>query len=137
MSYRRGKIDLKKIILTLAQFFIIWTIYMISEYIVEVFHLPVPSSVLGIIILFTALSTKVIKLTYIDKMASFFNNHLSFFFLPYAVGIMSFGGLIKSSGVEILFIIILSTTIGLFITSGVSQFLTKKELARYDHSNSV
>ncbi len=137
MSYRGVKIDLKKIIFTLAQFFIIWAIYMISEYIVEVFHLPVPASVLGIIILFTALSTKVIKLKYIDRMASFFNNHLSFFFLPYAVGIMSFGGLIKSSGFEILFIIIVSTTIGLFITSGISQFLTKKELAKHDHSNSV
>lgn len=110
---------------------------MISEYIVEAFQLPIPASVLGIIILFTALSTKVVKLKYIDKMASFFNHHLAFFFLPYAVGLMSFGGLIRSSGFEILFIIIGSTTIGLLITSGISQLLTKRELAKDEHSNSI
>lgn len=124
-------------IFALGQFFIIWAIYQIAAYIVKVFHLPVPASVLGILILFIALSTKVIKLKYIGEMAYFFNRHLAFFFLPYTIGLMGFGGLMKASGIEILFIIIASTTIGLIITSSTSQFLTKKELAKHEQSNVI
>ncbi|WP_077623373.1 CidA/LrgA family protein [Sediminibacillus massiliensis] len=129
---------MKNTILFLAQLFVIWLIYIISDYAVTLLHLPIPASVLGIIFLYICLSSKIIKLSYIEKAVVFLNNHLAFFFLPYAVGLMSYAGLIKASGFQLIGMIILSTLIGLLVSSGLSQAMTKKEEEpRYERSNSL
>jgi holin-like protein len=113
--------------LFLGQLFFIWLIYAFSKYIVETFHIPIPSSVLGIIILYIMLTCKVIQVRFIEKGAAFLNKHLGFFFIPIAVGLMNNGELIKTHGLQLLLMIGFSTIIGLVITAGTTQYLTKKQ----------
>ncbi len=127
---------MKNVLLFLAQLFVIWTIYTISVYIVDLLHLPIPGSVLGMILLFLLLTTGIVKVQYIEKGASFLNNHLAFFFIPFAVGLMNYGGLIKTSGVQLLIMIAGSSIVGLLITSGLTQYLSRKVGVKREQSNS-
>lgn len=129
---------MKKLILLMAQGCLIGLIYQLAAFLVQYFHLPLPASVLGMVLLFGLLMFKVIKVEYVDEAAHFFNKHLSFFFIPFAVGLMNYGGLIHSSGVKILVVVTGSTLIGLIVTARVTQFLagSKKGRAEVQHGNS-
>ncbi|WP_042461404.1 CidA/LrgA family protein [Neobacillus dielmonensis] len=118
---------MKSAFLFVAQLFFIWAIYAFSKYMVETLDIPIPSSVLGMVILYLLLTCKVIQVKFIEKGAAFLNKHLGFFFVPIAVGLMNYGGLIKAHGLQLLLMIAGSTMIGLAITAGITQYLTRKD----------
>ncbi|WP_251550343.1 CidA/LrgA family protein [Neobacillus muris] len=117
----------KNAFLFIIQLVFIWAIYACSKYAVETFHIPIPSSVLGMVILYVMLVCKIIQVKFIEKGAAFLNKHLGFFFVPIAVGLMNYGGLIKTNGWQLLLMIAGSTIIGLAISAAATQYLTKKE----------
>ncbi|WP_394238977.1 CidA/LrgA family protein [Niallia oryzisoli] len=120
----------------ILQLFFIWLIYAISDFIVSFLDLPVPASVFGMILLFLLLVSGIIKVQHIDKAATFFNKHLAFFFIPFAVGLMNYGGLIRASGIQLLIMIVVSSTIGLLVTSGLTQFLARRAVSKHEQSQS-
>lgn len=133
-------------VILIAQIFLLWMIYAISDFIVSLLHLPIPASVLGMIILFLLLLTGVVKTHYIEKATFLLNRHLAFFFIPFSVGLMKYGGLIKANGFQLLAMLIGSSVIGLLVTGGVSQLLSRKkemkssikvELEEGEHHNSL
>ncbi|MGD6878599.1 CidA/LrgA family protein [Bacillus infantis] len=128
---------LKNALIFLWQLFLLWLIYAASDFIVDIFHLPLPASVLGMMILFILLLTGAVKVSQIEKGASFLNRHLAFFFIPIAVGLMSYGGLIQTSGWQLLVMIIGSTVIGLIVTSGLAAYFSGKgaEKGERDHTH--
>jgi holin-like protein len=126
---------LKKALLFFAQLFLIWAIYTLSDFIVSFLHLPVPASVIGMILLYVLLLSGILQVRYIERAASFLNKHLAFFFIPFAVGLMNYGGLIQSSGLQLLTMIAGSSIVGLLITSGLTQYLSRRERAKREQSN--
>ena len=106
--------------------FIICLIYFVSEFVVTTLDLPIPGNVFGLIFLFVLLLTGVVKVNYIEKAAGFLNKHLAFFYIPFGVGLMNYGNLIKTNGLSILVMIIGSSIIGLIVTSGSAQYLSRK-----------
>jgi holin-like protein len=117
----------KTALIFLGQLLIITVVYKLSEYAVAFLQLPIPASVFGMILLFLLLITGILKVRYIEKAAAFLNKHLAFFFIPYAVALMNYGDLIKSSGLQLLLMIIGSSIVGLLITSGLTQYLIRRE----------
>ena len=99
---------------------------MVSEFVVTFLDLPIPGNVFGLIFLFVLLLTGVVKVNYIEKAAGFLNKHLAFFYIPFGVGLMNYGDLIKTNGLSILVMIIGSSIIGLIVTSGSAQYLSRK-----------
>ena len=126
---------MKNIFLFIGQLFLIWLIYAASEWIVKILYLPIPGSVFGMMLLFFLLLSGVLKVTYIEKAASFLMKHLAFFFIPFAVGLMNYGQLIKTSGIQLLIMIAVSTVIGMVLTSGLTQVLTGKAGAKREQSD--
>jgi holin-like protein len=117
---------MKNILLFLGQLLLICLIYLVSEFVVTYLDLSIPGNVFGLIFLFVLLLTGVVKVNYIEKAAGFLNKHLAFFYIPFGVGLMNYGDLIKSNGISILVMIIGSSIIGLLVTSGSAQFLSRK-----------
>ena len=105
---------------------LICLIYLVSEFVVTTLDLPIPGNVFGLIFLFVLLLTGVVKVNYIEKAAGFLNKHLAFFYIPFGVGLMNYGDLIKTNGLSILVMIIGSSIIGLIVTSGSAQYLSRK-----------
>jgi holin-like protein len=117
---------MKNVLVFLAQLLLICLIYFLSEFVVTYLNLPIPGNVFGLILLFVLLTIGVVKVNYIEKAAGFLNKHLAFFYIPFGVGLMNYGGLIKSNGISILVMIIGSSIIGLIMTSGSAQYLSRK-----------
>lgn len=106
-----------------GQLFLLWLIYYLSTLCVATFHLPIPGSVLGMITLFTLLSTGLIKEQWLSTVANPLLKHLAFFFIPIAVGLMEWGDLFLEKGYLLFFPLVISTLVALLTTGGVVQFL--------------
>lgn len=68
----------------------------------------IPGSLIGMILLFVFLSTKIIKLEMIDSVGNFFVNNMAFFFIPAAVSVMNYFDVLKSNIVKIIIVCFLS-----------------------------
>ncbi|TCI34513.1 MULTISPECIES: CidA/LrgA family protein [Exiguobacterium] len=92
----------------------------LGNWIVAVLALKVPGSVIGMVLLLLLLMTKIIRVEWIEDSAGFLTKHLAFFFIPIAVGLMSYSSLLKAEGVPLFLALIISMTIGLVVTALVS-----------------
>jgi holin-like protein len=124
---------MKHALIFFAQLFFLYAIYQVSNYIVRFLDIPIPASVLGMILLYILLSNGIVQLRYIEVAASFLLKHLSLFFIPIAIGLMDYGGLIQTSGIQLVVMIAASSFIGLFITGGLTQFLSTKKVQKEEN----
>ena len=112
----------------LYQLLILLLINQIGFYIVEKTGIPIPGNIIGMMLLFGLLWTKVIPLKWIDKASTVLIKHLAFFFIPISVGIMTLGSILLNVGLELMVVILISTFIGLIFSGFLSQlFIVKKE----------
>jgi holin-like protein len=90
-------------------------------------QLPVPGSIIGMMLFFLLMVSGIISVHWVEEMAQYLLKHLSFFFLPITIGIMSMGDLLVSKGWKLLLILMISTFFG-FIACGwtVQWFVRKK-----------
>ena len=105
---------------------IIFGIYILGELLSSVLHLPIPGNILGMVILFILLCTKVVKVDNISNVTSFLLDHLSFFFIPAGVGLMTSIGIIKSTWWQILIVCISTTIIMMGVTGIIVQTILRK-----------
>ena len=111
----------------LVQLALLWAIYLLSDFLVALTGLPIPASVLGIIILFGLLCLGVIKLEQVEGMADFLLKHLVFFFIPIVAGLMEWGGMFKAHGLTLAFAIAVSSLASLFACAWITLALRRKE----------
>ncbi|HZG72693.1 MAG TPA: CidA/LrgA family protein [Chondromyces sp.] len=119
---------MRKYALFVLQILGLWLINKAGYWIVDFFHIPLPGNVMGMIILFFLLITRVVKIEWIEHGAGFLNKHLAFFFIPIAVGLMEYGDLILTSGWALATVLFGSSIIGFACTGGLSQLLAKKKI---------
>lgn len=109
----------------LVQLFLLCFIYYLSSWIVEILHLPLPGSVLGMILLFALLSAGILKEEWLSLGANPLLKHLSFFFIPIAVELMNWGELFMQKGHLLFLPLVISALVALTATGGMVQLLTK------------
>lgn len=97
----------------------------LGELIVYFTQIPIPSSIIGMILLFIALTLKIVKLKWIEKVCDFFVSNLGFFFIPAGIGVMQYFGLISRQWVPIVMAVGLSTILIIISTGGVMQFFNR------------
>lgn len=105
---------------------IIFGIYLLGEVISSSLSLPVPGNILGMIILFLLLYTKVVKIDNIINITNFLLNHLAFFFIPAGVGLMASFAVIKTSCIQLLIVCLLTTIIIIASTGTIVQFISRR-----------
>lgn len=94
--------------------------------IVRHLDLPLPGGVVGMLLLLLLLTNGVLSLHRVEKVADLLVRHLSFFFIPIAVGLMAYGELLRSSGISLLLVLAISASVGLAVTGFVSQFFLRR-----------
>lgn len=104
---------------------IILGIYLIGELISKSFSLPLPGNIIGMIILLILLCTKVIKVEKVESISTFFLDHLSFFFIPAGVGLISSFDSVKNSLIYILILCLITTALVIISTGLIVQFIIK------------
>jgi holin-like protein len=77
------------------------------------------------LLLFALLSAGIIKEQWLSLGANPLLKHLSFFFIPIAVGLMDWGELFIQKGHLLFLPLVISALVALLATGGIAQFLTK------------
>lgn len=106
---------------TLPQIGWLLAFWLLGEVIKHLFHLAIPGSIIGMILLTLALELKVIKLHQIEDVSDFFIRNMAFFFIPPGVGLMVNLELIANNWVAITVATVLSTILVLLVTGWVAQ----------------
>ncbi len=97
----------------------------LGELIIYLTHVPLPSSILGMLLLTLFLKLKVIRLEWVRGLSDFLVANIGFFFVPPGVAIMVHFHLIKAQLVPIVVATVISTVLVLSITGWVHQIYGK------------
>lgn len=119
-----------KVLRIIVQIGILNIFYYIGVGIVSVLHLPLPGSVIGLLVLALSLQFKIIKVAYIQDGAGFLIGVLTLFFIPATVGVIDYPQLWTSTGLLVMLAVAASTLISIYITGTLSQVIEKKEAAK-------
>lgn len=117
-----------KVVYTIFQVFLFVLFYYVGIYIQKTFHLFIPGSIIGMLLLFLFLKVRIVPLSWFEHGATTILYMMPLFFIPVTVGIMNDFDFILTEGWPMLLIIILSTFIT-FVFSGkiVERFLEKNK----------
>lgn len=107
----------------IIQFTIIIAISLIGELLNIIIPLPIPASIYGMVILFTALTTGIIKLSAVKETGKFLIYIMPLMFLPPTVGLIGAWDTMQSFLVAIVVISLVSTIIVLAVSGYVTQWI--------------
>jgi holin-like protein len=91
------------------QLLIILGFLILGRGIVTVFHLPLPSSVVGMLVLFIFLLTGIMKLEWIEKASTFQLKHLTLLFIPPIVSLFLSSSFEEIVRLDVLAILVVSS----------------------------
>lgn len=109
----------------LRQLMIVLIAYFLGMVLQSLLNLPIPGTVLGLILLFIALCTGIVKVEMIEDICDVLISHMSFLFVPAGVGLMVSFGVLKGKWIPFIIIIIVSTILVWIVTAYVVAFLRK------------
>ena len=119
---------LMRTIRVIGQILILYIFYYIGVFIVEMTGLPLPASILGLVLLAFCLKMKWVKVDYIREGAGFLIAFMTLFFIPPIVGIIDYPQLLSVEGVLLIGTVFVSTLFAILISSKISEIIEKKEL---------
>ncbi|WP_028550536.1 CidA/LrgA family protein [Paenibacillus sp. UNC451MF] len=90
-------------------------------------HIPVPGSILGMIVVFLLLQTKVLRREWLEAGSSWLIAELLLFFISPAVGIVAYPKLLVSDGFQIVLVVGLGTIIVMVCSGIVAQSIAKRK----------
>ena len=108
------------------QLLIIFGFSFVGNVISNLFHLPVPGPIIGMILLFLALQFKLLQFRHVDEAGSFLIDNMTILFLPAGVGIMAKWNLISHFWAQILLIVIGALIINMLILGKVVEWIKVK-----------
>lgn len=110
----------------LRQFLILLAINFAGVLLQNLFHLPLPGTILGMLIFFALLWSKVLKVESIEKVCDFLILNMIVFFLPPAVELLEYMTLLKTGFFRILLLLIITTVITMVVTGKTVEFCIRK-----------
>jgi holin-like protein len=108
-----------------VQLVVLVAVSQVADLVVGAMRLPVPSNVVGMLVLFLLLQYGVLHLEQVSAGATLLVRHLAFFFVPIAVGLMAYRELLATTGVALLLVIAASALVGMLVAGLVAQLLKR------------
>ncbi|EHO07898.1 CidA/LrgA family protein [Myroides odoratimimus] len=98
-----------------------------GELVVYLTGLKLPSSIIGLITLWTMLKLRWVKVESIGGITNFLIKNMGIFFVPPCVAMLNYFGILSQSIVSIVVATLVSTVIVIFVTGFTHQLLRKKK----------
>jgi len=102
---------------------LIFTINYVGMLLSKILHLPLPGTIVSLLLLFLMLQFKVLKLEKIENAGNFLLLNMTIFFMPPTVKIIDSYELLEKDLFKIIVIIIVSTFLTMGITGKVVQLM--------------
>jgi len=130
-SYRmKGSCNIMNLIKGILQIAALMLFSMLMNQITSWLHIPVPGSIVGIVVIFILLETHIIRLEWIDIGAKWLLAELLLLFVPAAVGVMKYIPMLQTDGIRILIVVLISTFIVMVSTGLMATRISKKKEKR-------
>ncbi|WP_379134730.1 CidA/LrgA family holin-like protein [Paenibacillus sp. sgz500958] len=107
----------------IVQVGLLYLFYLAGDYVQKWTHLPIPGSIVGLLLLFILLLCKVVPVSWIEQGATAVLGYLPLFFIPATAGIVDHLSLFSGKGLLLIVILILSTILTMGVSAQVSQWL--------------
>ena len=123
----------------LGEFIILFMLNYIGIIISNFFKLPIPGTIVGMLLFFIFLYTKIIKVEQVENGVNVLLVNMTLLFLPPAVGILDSAHLLSGQFIKVLILIVLTTFLTMGVTGKVVQFmieLTEKKEEKNERNNS-
>ncbi len=104
---------------------VISVVLLISKMIESFMPIPMPASVIGLILLFICLCTGIIKLGQVETVGTALTDNIGLLFVPAGISVVKSLGLIAENPILILGLIFISTLLLLLCTGFFSQIIVK------------
>lgn len=105
------------------QFLIILLMALLGSFLNWIIPLPIPGTVWGMLLMFFALLSGVVKLEQVEDTADFFLAIMPMLFIPLAVGLMENYALLAEHAIPIVIIVLLSFFICFAVTGKTADFI--------------
>ncbi|MBO0475505.1 antiholin-like murein hydrolase modulator LrgA [Vagococcus sp. DIV0080] len=115
----------KKVYGFLEQAFIYALILLIANGIASISPIPLPPSLIGMVLLFLALCLNIIKLEQVEGLGNNLSKIISFLFVPSGISLITSLDIMAKYGVQIMSLIFIGILV-LFVTIGYSSTLLLK-----------
>ncbi|TCO07470.1 CidA/LrgA family protein [Natronoflexus pectinivorans] len=106
--------------------FIIFLFYAIGILISKLFGEIIPGSVIGMVLLFVALMTRIVNTEKVKPVACFITRHMALFFVPVGAGLMVTAHYFKGATLAIVTASAVSTVLVMITVGLIQQFMEKK-----------
>ncbi|KWX82509.1 holin [Paenibacillus riograndensis] len=100
---------MKKLGLGLLQVAGLTVFSMLVNVLTPFLHIPIPGSIIGMLLLFLLLQSGIIRLNWVEAGASWLLAELLLVFIPSAIGVMKYSKLLESDGLQVLAVVIVGT----------------------------
>lgn len=113
----------------IVQFGILLSFLAAGEFIVWLIGVNIPSSIIGMLLLTSALKAGIVKPYQVERLSNFLVHNLGFFFVPAGVGLMNCFGIISEQWLPIVGASVGSTII-IIAVSGQVHGMVRRSLSR-------
>ena len=116
----------------ILQFGVLFAFLAVGEFLVKFTGNPIPSSIIGMVLLCASLKLRIVKLGWVERLSGFLVHNLGFFFVPAGIGLMNCLGIIADQWIPIVFATVISTVIIIAVTGWIHQLVrsASSKLAR-------
>ncbi|MFB6365715.1 CidA/LrgA family holin-like protein [Paenibacillus elgii] len=90
-------------------------------------HLPVPGSILGIVLVFVLLQLNIIRIEWIDLGAKWLLAEMLLFFIPAAAGMVQYQALLRDYSLPIMLVLVCSLVVVMLSAGLVAQAIVKRK----------
>lgn len=108
----------------------LYLFYILGNAVSAFLKLPVPGSIVGLLLLFTCLHFKLIPGKYIKDGVKFLLAWLPLFYIPAIVGIVQYPEFLSGRGAILIGVTLVSTLLTMIVAGYVSELYEKKMRAR-------
>jgi holin-like protein len=109
------------------QVIFLYMIYFLGVFLQNLFHLMIPGSIIGMIILFVLLQANFFQKEWVKDGSLFLVKYLSLLFIPATVGIMQYLLLFTSKGFITVIVVLISTVLVMISSSWICQQLSERK----------
>lgn len=110
----------------------LYVLLFIGNFLQETFQLFIPGSVIGMLLLFFLLKTKIVKLKWIEEGTSLLLRHLTLFFIPVTIGIIEYFNLFAGKGIFLVIAAVVSTALVMGTSGLISEHLAKGKEVQHE-----
>ncbi|GGH16326.1 CidA/LrgA family protein [Paenibacillus segetis] len=112
-----------RILRIIAQVLFLYLFSLLGEYLQQLLHLPIPGSIVGLLLLFVLLLCKIVPVKWIEDGSTAVLAYLPLFFIPATAGIVNHMDIFSGRGLLLIGILIVSSVLTMVVAAHFSHWL--------------